>query len=226
MKILVIDDELVSRKKMHKIMEQAGECESYETGSHALKAFKDAMVADVPFDLISLDIVMPDMSGIEVLTQISDEDQGKGALQINVSQDKLRAYLTLTSPGNGFTLGDVKNALAAQNIISGVVEDKHIESFIKDWAGSDKRFKVAEGVYPVQGENGYIRFLFDVDHLKAGTAREGGGMDYKDRGGDSPCKKRRSPGGEDTHEAGHGRNGCVRPYDRCGGSVGYRYYRR
>lgn len=70
MKILVVDDELVSRKKMHKIMEQAGECESYETGAEAFEAFKRAMEEGNPFHLISLDIVMPDMSGIDVLTKI------------------------------------------------------------------------------------------------------------------------------------------------------------
>ena len=78
MKILVVDDELVSRKKMHKIMEQAGECESYDNGTDALKAFKDAMVSDAPFDLISLDIAMPDMSGIDVLTQIRAFERENG----------------------------------------------------------------------------------------------------------------------------------------------------
>jgi two-component system chemotaxis response regulator CheY len=78
MKILVVDDELVSRKKMHKIMEQAGECESYEKGAEAFEAFKNALEGGNPFQLISLDIVMPDMSGIDVLTKIRElEDTRK-----------------------------------------------------------------------------------------------------------------------------------------------------
>ncbi|MBU0990861.1 MAG: response regulator [Proteobacteria bacterium] len=70
MRILVVDDELVSRKKMQKIMEQAGECESYENGTDALEAFTNALESGTPFNLISLDIAMPGMSGIEVLTKI------------------------------------------------------------------------------------------------------------------------------------------------------------
>jgi len=36
MKILVVDDELVSRKKMQKIMVNPGECEEVESGSAAI----------------------------------------------------------------------------------------------------------------------------------------------------------------------------------------------
>ena len=67
MKILVVDDELVSRKKMQKIMELVGECVVAENGTDAVAAFKEAIENESPFDLISLDIAMPDMSGIEAL---------------------------------------------------------------------------------------------------------------------------------------------------------------
>ena len=70
MKILVVDDELVSRKKMQMIMEGIGECLAVENGTEALNAFSQAWESWVPFDLITLDIVMPDMDGTEVLNNI------------------------------------------------------------------------------------------------------------------------------------------------------------
>ncbi len=70
MKILVVDDELVSRKKMHKIMESFGECEAVEKGEEAVIAFTKAWEMGIPFDMMSLDIVMPDMSGIDVLHKV------------------------------------------------------------------------------------------------------------------------------------------------------------
>jgi two-component system, chemotaxis family, chemotaxis protein CheY len=70
MRILVVDDELVSRKKMEIIMRTFGECAAVDNGKAALKAFGDAIVKGAPFDLITLDVSMPEVDGTEVLYEI------------------------------------------------------------------------------------------------------------------------------------------------------------
>jgi HD-like signal output (HDOD) protein/ActR/RegA family two-component response regulator len=70
MKILVVDDELVSRKKMQAIMDGLGECEAVENGNDAVQAFTGAWDRNDPFDLITLDIIMPEMDGTKVLSLI------------------------------------------------------------------------------------------------------------------------------------------------------------
>ncbi len=55
---------------MHTIMESFGECEAVENGPDAIALFNDALENEQPFDLITLDIAMPDMDGTEVLFQI------------------------------------------------------------------------------------------------------------------------------------------------------------
>ena len=78
MKILVVDDELVSRKKMQKIMDGFGECYAVESGSAAITAFGKAWENRAPFDLMTLDISMPDMDGTEVLYEVRGiEKEGK-----------------------------------------------------------------------------------------------------------------------------------------------------
>ncbi len=77
MKILVVDDELVSRQKMMKIMASLGDCEAVENGKDALASFSKAWEMGIPFDMISLDIAMPDMDGIQVLKQIRTMEQEK-----------------------------------------------------------------------------------------------------------------------------------------------------
>lgn len=67
MKILVVDDELVSRKKMQKILKSLGECEAAEDGRSAVDACRNAWDSSSPFELVILDILMPGMDGTEVL---------------------------------------------------------------------------------------------------------------------------------------------------------------
>ena len=70
MKTLIADDELVSRKKMEKIMEAFGECKTVETGKAAVAAFSESLKNGEPFDLVTLDIMMPDMDGLRALVEI------------------------------------------------------------------------------------------------------------------------------------------------------------
>ena len=72
MKILIVDDEFVSRKTLQKLMDSFGQCEVVENGGAAITAFEKARDDMVPFDLITLDISMPDMDGVEVLLRIRD----------------------------------------------------------------------------------------------------------------------------------------------------------
>jgi putative nucleotidyltransferase with HDIG domain len=70
MKILAVDDELVSREKMKKIMDSFGECLAAENGKKAIEIFKSALDKQEPFDLITIDVSMPDLDGTEVLHTI------------------------------------------------------------------------------------------------------------------------------------------------------------
>jgi two-component system chemotaxis response regulator CheY len=77
MKILVVDDELVSRKKMQKIMEGLGECTAVASGREALSLFKQALESEAPFDLVTLDVVMPGMDGTEALYEMREIETRK-----------------------------------------------------------------------------------------------------------------------------------------------------
>ena len=70
MKTLIVDDELVSRTKLKLIMEDFGQCEAVEYGREAIAEYHHAHYIGKPFDLITLDINMPDPDGIMVLAEI------------------------------------------------------------------------------------------------------------------------------------------------------------
>ncbi len=68
MRILIVDDELVSREKLGKIMDSFGQCIVVENGEDALRV----ATSQNPPDLILLDIIMPGMDGYEVCKRLKD----------------------------------------------------------------------------------------------------------------------------------------------------------
>lgn len=78
MKILVVDDELVSRKKMMKILTDFGQCDGVGNGKAAISAVKTSLEEWKLYNLITLDISMPDISGTDVLTAIRKMEGERG----------------------------------------------------------------------------------------------------------------------------------------------------
>lgn len=72
MKILIAEDDLVSRKFLAKFLAQYGECDLVVDGLETLDAYLLAMQANAPYDLICLDIMMPKVDGVKVLKAIRD----------------------------------------------------------------------------------------------------------------------------------------------------------
>lgn len=72
MKTLIVDDDVVSRKKMEKILESFGQCTATDSGEEAVRFFQKAQEDKEPFNFVTLDISMPDKDGVEVLHCIRD----------------------------------------------------------------------------------------------------------------------------------------------------------
>jgi two-component system chemotaxis response regulator CheY len=70
LKILVVEDEIVSSQVLCSMLEQVGEVHSAINGKEALEKFTDALDSSDPFKLVLLDIMMPEMDGQEALMRI------------------------------------------------------------------------------------------------------------------------------------------------------------
>jgi len=92
MKILVVDDEMVSRTKMKLIMENFGECETADNGKDAFARFDKAHQEGKPFGLIMLDIDMPEMDGVQVLSEMIEAQ-----IKLEVSNTHKAKILMVTS---------------------------------------------------------------------------------------------------------------------------------
>jgi len=79
MRILILDDEIVSRTKLTLIMEHFGKCDAVDNGQDAIALFREAHQKEAPYELIMLDINLPEKNGIEVLSEIREAE---GSLEI------------------------------------------------------------------------------------------------------------------------------------------------
>lgn len=70
MKILIVDDERISRKILVSKMKTLGNCVAVGDSKAALAEMKKAAAQNAPFDLITLDVSMPGMDGAQMLRHI------------------------------------------------------------------------------------------------------------------------------------------------------------
>jgi two-component system chemotaxis response regulator CheY len=72
MRILIVDDDVTSGLVMQKMLTRYGETKIASDGKQALQVFKEHILKKEPFDLMFLDIMLPEMDGQEVLKNIRD----------------------------------------------------------------------------------------------------------------------------------------------------------
>lgn len=70
MKILIVDDDELCRVMLSDMLDDLGECNLAANGSEAIEAFVRAHSEDAPYELICLDIIMPEIDGLQVLKRI------------------------------------------------------------------------------------------------------------------------------------------------------------
>jgi two-component system, chemotaxis family, chemotaxis protein CheY len=98
MKILIVEDEITSRKLMQSMLAPYGECFTASNGKEAVEAFKAAVDEEAPFDLICMDIMMPEMDGQEALKKIRALERQK---EITTSDEvKVVMITALDDPKN------------------------------------------------------------------------------------------------------------------------------
>jgi len=80
MRILVVEDDFISRRLLCRFLEPLGECDVAINGQEALTAVGHALAAGETYDLICLDILMPEMDGHESLKRIREMEAEDGQL--------------------------------------------------------------------------------------------------------------------------------------------------
>ena len=74
----IVDDQEACRELLLEMIESLAECDCAKGGEEAVQAFQRAAAERRPYDLVCLDILMPDMNGHEVLRRIRQLENEAG----------------------------------------------------------------------------------------------------------------------------------------------------
>ena len=138
---------------------------------------------------------------------VDENRQEKESIHVEVSIDKMLGIIYFTEPKKGgrkLTLAEIKTAIKDKGIVKGIKEED-LEEIFKEHA-YDHKYIIAQGKLPVDGQDGSIKFAFDVKTLKQFKPKVNGDgtVDLKDlsavknvKAGDHLASKMLATSGED-----------------------------
>lgn len=83
MKILIAEDDATSRKYLVKILSEYGRCDQVIDGLEVIDAYMMSVKDESPYDLICLDIMMPNVDGVRALKAIRELERKQGLVAEN-----------------------------------------------------------------------------------------------------------------------------------------------
>ena len=104
MKFLIVEDDPTSMFLLRSILEKYGTSDEATTGQQALELHESAMKDGTPYHAIFLDLMLPDISGQQVLKSVRDRERSWGV------PDLRAARIIMTT-----ALDDVENVSQAFN---------------------------------------------------------------------------------------------------------------
>lgn len=127
LKCLVVDDDELGRELISQYLEGVAVCEPAENGAKAVGMFRDAFEGGQPYDLIILDIIMPEMDGHAAAKEIRLIEKEWGvSIQEGVS---IMVISSLNTPGD--VIKAYESAKSAAHLVKPVHPEKLLATLSK-----------------------------------------------------------------------------------------------
>lgn len=124
MKSLVVDDEITTRMLLDRMLSEYGQCDTASNGKEAVEAFLLAVKEGKPYDLICLDIKMPESTGDEVLEEIRKIEENIGVSE----QNKAKIIMATSVNDEEMVLNTVVNLGCNSYILKPITKNKVVKN--------------------------------------------------------------------------------------------------
>jgi two-component system, chemotaxis family, chemotaxis protein CheY len=133
MRILIADDDFVSRNLLHAIILPYGKSDIAANGKEAVDAFEAAWHEKKPYDVIFLDVQMPEMDGQETLRQIRGREE-----EMALSEEKKTKVVMVTSARDAATVKGAYQAHCDAYLVKPVERNRVLDELnrIKSMTGA------------------------------------------------------------------------------------------
>ena len=117
MRTLIVEDDFTSRLLLQSLLGRYGECHIAVNGREAVDTFRRAWESGQPYDLICMDIMMPEMDGQSAVREIRACEEARGML----STQGVKIIMTTA-------LDDVKNVVESFKLLCDAYVFKPIDT--------------------------------------------------------------------------------------------------
>ena len=136
MKILIVDDDPTTSKSLEGLPMDISECHALRRGDAAVRAVRNALKHRDPFDLITIDIALPDMDGTKVALEIRKlekdmevpKERAAFIMIITAHADEGTVRTSFSAGCNAFVVKPFKN----ETIVNAIAKSKLKSQLLKD----------------------------------------------------------------------------------------------
>jgi two-component system chemotaxis response regulator CheY len=126
MKILVVEDDFKNRKLLQSQLSFFGECDSAVDGVEAILAFQMGLDNHQPYDLICLDIRMPNMDGTEALQKIRQIEN-----ELGIKDDEKVKVIMTTALDDAESVVESYQEGATAYLVKPITKKKLVEELLR-----------------------------------------------------------------------------------------------
>lgn len=124
MRTLIVEDDFASRKILQKLLSTYGKCHIAQNGQEAVDACRKAWTESQPYDLICMDIMLPELSGQKALRQIRRMEK-----ELGIDGDQKVKVIMITALDDS---KEVVDALYKGGATAYFVKPIQIDAFIQE----------------------------------------------------------------------------------------------
>jgi len=126
MKILVVEDDFKNRKLLQSQLSLFGECDTAVDGEEAILAFRMSLNNHQPYDLICMDIMMPNVDGKEAVRKIRQIENDLGYHD----EEKVQVIMT-TALDDAEAVVDSYEEGATAYLVKPITKKKLVEELLR-----------------------------------------------------------------------------------------------